>query len=139
MTLLLAHTAATCALAGLAWVVQVVVYPGFLVVGPTPGWPAAHALHSRRITWVVTGPWAVQGLTLAALLLQHRQPLWLLGTASVCALTTVAVTVAVSVPLHARLAVWNEPAARRLVRTTWWRTAAWTGSAGCALAMLALS
>ena len=137
--LLLAHAGSTCALAGLIWVVQLVVYPGFLLVGDGAAWPAVHAAHSRRIAQVVTLPWAVQGVTLALLLVRHREPLWLLVAASVCAVTTVVVTVLVSVPLHERLATYDERAARALVRTNWWRTAAWTAAAGCALAMLALS
>jgi hypothetical protein len=124
--LVLTHAAATCALAGLAWVVQVVVYPAFLQVGPTAGWRAFHTAHSRRITWVVGPPWAVQGGTLAALLVRGDGPAWLLAALSACAATTVVVTLAVSVPLHERLARYDEQAARRLVRTNWWRTAAWT-------------
>lgn len=136
MLLLLAHAASTNALAGLIWVVQLVVYPGFPEVGRTDAWPAAHAAHSRRISLVVGPPWVVQAVTLGLLLLRRDQPGWLLALAGLCALTTVAVTVLVSVPLHARLASYDDAVARRLVRTNWWRTAAWTGSAACALAML---
>ena len=70
MLLLLAHAASTCALAGLVWVVQLVVYPGFREVGPTHAWPAAHAAHSRRISLTVGPPWMVQAVTLALLLLR---------------------------------------------------------------------
>lgn len=137
MTLLLVHAGATCALAGLVWVVQLVVYPAFLAVGPTPGWPAYHAEHSRRMALVVTAPWAVQGLSLAALLLRGDGPVWLLAALSVCALATVVVTVAVSVPIHQRLGTYDEQLARRLLRTNWWRTAAWT--LGAALSLLLVS
>ena len=138
MPLLLAHAAATCFLAGLVWVVQVVVYPSFLETGASPRWPAAHQAHSRRISAVVGPAWVVQAVTLAVLLVQHRQPAAMLAFASVCALATVGVTVLVSVPLHARLASYDDDVARRLIRTNWWRTAAWTGSAAAALAMLAV-
>jgi hypothetical protein len=133
--LLLAHAGATAYLAGLAWTVQLVVYPSFREVGPTPAWPAAHAAHSRRITVAVGPAWAVQGGCVAALLLLRPGPLVLL-TAALAALT-VASTVAVQVPLHARLSRgWDEAAATRLVRSTWLRTAAWTAGAVCALALL---
>ncbi len=140
--LLWAHAVVTTALAGLIWVVQVVVYPGLRVCGPTPAWPAAHAHHTRAMATVVTLPWAVQGLTLAALLVRRPDgvPVLLLVAAGVLAAATVAVTAVWSVPLHGRLARgYDDPLARRLVRTNWLRTAAWTGGAVCALTMLGVA
>ena len=138
MALLLAHAAATCVLAGLVWVVQLVVYPAFLTVGPTPVWPQFRRAHSRAMTLVVVAPWAVQGVTLALLLVAPPAgvPYGLVLLAAALGLVTVGVTAAVSVPLHNRLQPYDEQAARRLLRTNWWRTAAWTGSALCAAAML---
>ena len=138
--LLWAHAAATTALAGLAWVVQLVVYPAFRVVGESPVWPALHAHHTRAMASVVTLPWAVQGLTLAVLL--ARRPagttLPLLALTGVLAATTVVVTVVSSVPLHARLAAgYDDGLARRLVATNWLRTAAWTLGAVCSLVLVA--
>ncbi len=137
MALLLVHAAATCALAGLVWLVQLVVYPSFLLVGTTPAWPAVHAAHTRWITPVVAIPWAVQGVSLALLLLRGGLTPLLVLT-GVLALTTVLVTVVVSVPLHSRLGLaYDEAAAVRLVRTNWLRTAAWTGGAICAVVLAA--
>lgn len=139
--LLWSHAAATTGLAGLVWVVQVVVYPSFRVSGPTPSWPRVHADHTRRMALVVFAPWAVQGLTLAALLLRRPDglPLPLLLLTGVLAATTVVVTVVSSVPLHTRLASgYDDALARRLVATNWLRTAAWTAGAGCALTLAAL-
>ena len=136
--LLWSHAAATTGLAGLVWVVQVVIYPSFLVSGPGPTWPAVHADHTRRMAAVVAVPWAVQGLTLAMLLLRRPEgvPLPLLLVTGALAATTVAVTVLSSVPLHTRLASgYDDALARRLVATNWLRTAAWTTGAGCALAL----
>jgi len=138
--LLWSHAAATTGLAGLIWVVQVVVYPSFRASGPGPMWPAVHADHTRRMAVVVSVPWAVQGLTLAALLLRRPDgaPLPLLLLTGVLAAITVAVTVLSSVPLHTRLAAgYDDDLARRLVATNWLRTAAWTAGAGCALALAA--
>lgn len=139
-TLLWVHAAATTALAGLVWLVQVVVYPSFRVVGPTPAWPAVHAHHTRSMALVVTLPWAAQGATLAALLLRRpagASPALLLLTAALAA-ATVAVTVASSVPLHRRLADGYDAAvAARLVATNWLRTAAWSGGAVCSLVLAA--
>jgi hypothetical protein len=132
MALLLVHLVATAALAGLAWVVQLVVYPSFLLVGGTPAWPAVHAAHTRAVTWAVGPPWAVQGVTLVLLLVRDGlTPL--LALTGLLALATVVATVAVAVPLHTRLGRdWDEAAARRLVRTNWLRTGAWTAGTVCA-------
>jgi hypothetical protein len=132
MLLLLVHLTATAALAGLVWVVQLVVYPSFLLVGRSPAWPALHAAHTRAVGLAVGPPWAVQGVTVAALLVRDgASPLLLLT--GVLALATVVVTVAVSVPLHTRLGeAYDEAAAQRLVSTNWLRTAAWTAGTVCA-------
>ena len=139
VSLLLVHAAACCFLAGLVWVVQVVVYPGFLDVGDTPGWTRVHAAHSVRMTRVVMFPWAVQGLTLVALLVARAAPLPLLAIASMSGLATVVLTATLSVPLHTRLSSYDETVVRRLVATNWWRTAAWTEAALCSLVMVAVS
>ena len=134
-TLALAHAAAATALAGLVWTVQLLVYPGFRESGPTPSWPAVHAAHVRRITPLVAVPWAVQGLSVGGLLLLRPSPLVLAAAAAGAA--TVAVTALVSVPLHRRLEDgWDADVAERLIRTNWWRTAAWTAAAACGLALL---
>jgi len=126
--LLQVHAAATAALAGLVWVVQLVVYPAFLIAGPTAAWPAYHRRHTTATALVVAVPWAVQGLAVAALLVRQPGPLVLLAAA--LAAVTVAVTVLVSVPLHTRLGTaYDDDAARRLIRTNWARTAAWTAGA----------
>jgi hypothetical protein len=132
MVLLLVHLVATAALAGLVWVVQLVVYPSFLLVGGTPAWPAVHAAHTRAVARAVGPPWAVQGLTLALLLLRDGLTPLLVVT-SLLALSTVVVTLAVSVPLHTRLGrAYHEATARRLVVTNWLRTAAWSAGTVCA-------
>ena len=129
--LLQAHALATASLAGLVWVVQLVVYPAFRAVGATGAWDEHHRAHTAAITRVVALPWAVQGVTLAVLLLRRPGPLLLLT--GLLAATTVVVTLAVSVPLHTRLAEgYDEAVAERLVRTNWLRTAAWSAGAVCA-------
>lgn len=138
--LLLAHAGATCFLAGLVWVVQVVVYPAFLTVGPTTAWAEHHEAHSRGITLVVGPPWAVQGLTCALLLLARPAgvPLALALLAGALGLATVVLTLAVQVPLHSRLGEGYDAAlTRRLVRTNALRVAVWSAAALVALVMLA--
>lgn len=138
--LLYAHAAAVLFLAGLSWTVAVVVYPGFAEAAGDD-WSAFHTAHTRRITWVVGPPWAVQGLTVAGLLLTRPNgvPLGLVLLAAASAAATVALTVFAAVPLHERLGEgFDVVLHRRLLRSHWWRTAAWTVAAGAGLAMLVL-
>lgn len=145
MLLLLAHAAAVCALAGMVWTVQLVVYPAFLLVGPplahTPAWAAFHEAHSRGITVAVGAPWAVQGVTCALLLVDRPAgvPLVLALLAGALGLATVVLTLAVQVPLHTRLGQgYDEALARRLLRTNRARVAVWTAAAVVALVALDL-
>ncbi len=135
--LLLLHAATTCFLAGLSWVVQLVVYPSFGIVGPSEQWPSFHAAHSRRITYAVGLPWLVQGVTLAALLVTDTGPRWLLALATACALATVALTVWGAVPTHERLSSFDNGLLHRLLRISAWRTAAWTIGAVASVALVA--
>ena len=134
--LLLVHAGSTCFLAGLAWVVQLVVYPAFLEAGPTAGWGRYHAAHSRRMVQVVTLPWAVQGGSLAALLVTHDGDRVLLLALSFCALATVVLTVWGAVPLHQQLGTFDEQKVRLLLRVNGARTAAWTVGAVLSLALV---
>jgi hypothetical protein len=132
------HLMAVWFCAGLVWVIQLLVYPGFAaMVGPD--WETVHARHTRLMGLLVTGPWALQGLTCAVLLVWRPPgvPLVAALAAGVCGAVTVAVTVGSSVPCHQRLARGWDPAVHaRLVRTNWWRTAAWTLGGVVALVML---
>ena len=129
--LLLVHLVATAVLTGMVWVVQLVVYPAFRTVGPTAAWGVYHRRHTGAMAAVIALPWAVQGLTVGLLLLRRPGPLVLLTAA--LAAGTVLVTVLVSVPLHTRLGeAYDDAAARRLLSTNWWRTAAWTAGTCCA-------
>ena len=138
MALLVVHLAAVAYLTGLVWVVQLVVYPGFLLVGAAPGWPAFHDAHGRAMGLAVGLPWAVQGVTLAVLLVDRPAgvPLVLVLLAAALGLATVVVTLVWSVPLHGRLQPYDERAAARLLATNWWRTAAWTAGLVVAAAMV---
>lgn len=123
--LLLAHAAVTWALVGLIWTVQCVQYPLFAAV-PSEGFLAYHAGHMRRIT-IVVGPLMLAEL-LAAAAIAIRTPSASLAWVGIALLASVwIVTWSLSVPCHDRLAKGFDPAVhRRLVRTNWLRTAAWT-------------
>jgi hypothetical protein len=141
MALLVVHLVAVAYLMGLAWVVQLVVYPAFRHVGPTSAWAAFHAAHSRAMTLAVVVPWFVQGATLVALLVVRPDgvPLWLMLLAVFLGAVTVAVTVLSSVPLHRQLQTYDRARVDRLNATHRLRTAAWTAGSACGAAMVLLA
>ena len=62
--LLLLNFALAAYLTGLIWTVQVVHYPSFGLV-PKAAWPAFHAAHTRRMSFVVLAPMVLElGLAL---------------------------------------------------------------------------
>jgi len=136
---LLAHVAATLFMTGVIWFVQLVHYPLFAAVG-NAGFVAYAGEHGRRTTWVVIPAMTVElgsGVALAV-----RRPEGV-GAVSVWAgLALLAAiwlsTMLVQVPRHRVLGGGFDDAAwRRLVRTNWLRTAAWTARAILVLAMVA--
>jgi len=137
--LLLVHLAATWAMVGLIWFVQVVHYPLFAAVG-ADGFVGYAADHVRRTGWVVAPPMLVEGAS--ALLLLGWRPaavpaswVWV-GFAGVVLVWLS--TALLQVPRHRRLGAGFDPAvARALVATNWLRTAVWTARGGLALAMVA--
>lgn len=136
---LVAQVVSTLWLAGMIWTIQVVHYPLFDLVGGD--FVAYESAHSTRISLLLLGPWAVQGVTTAWVLLARPAgvPSWMVFTAAVLAAATVLVTVLVSVPQHDVLRDGFDVAAHTtLVRTNWLRTAAWTGHGVLALWMLVL-
>ena len=116
-------TATTCYLAGLAWVVQLVVYPAFRLVGREE-WPRFHAHHSRTITWAVGPAWALQGVAAATVLVTRRDAA--AAALGLLAVVPVVVTAAWAVPAHARLDGQDPALLDRLQRAHAVRTAAWT-------------
>lgn len=136
--LLLAHAAATWAMVGLIWFVQVVHYPLFAAVGTAESRDYAR-LHQRRTTFVVGPPMLVELATAAWI--AWRLPAGVSPALAWSGLALVAVVWAsthrLQVPEHARLLAGRDDAViRRLVRGNWLRTAAWTARGAIALAML---
>lgn len=134
---LVVHLVAAAVLAGVGWVVQLVVYPAFRLVGAGE-WARYHDRHMRGITRVVTVPWLAQAVSAGALLVTPAAgglPAALVLAA--LALVTVATTVAAAVPAHGRLATAPEAAdLAALLRANLARTLAWTGSTALAAALL---
>lgn len=123
------HIAVTIAMAGILWVVQLAVYPLFGTVGRAD-FAGYHRRYTTGIGYVVGPLMAIEVLTAAALLWQGFRPVPFVASLALLAVNWVS-TAAVQVPLHHRLARGYElPAHRRLVRSNWVRTIAWTARAG---------
>ena len=122
MLWLLVHLVTTAVLTGVGWVVQVVVYPAFALVGPGE-WPEYHRRHVVRIGWVVGPPWLVQGVSVGMLLLASPWEFALLG---VLAAAGVALTVLAAVPAHERLDTDRD--LRILLRANLLRSLVWSAA-----------
>jgi hypothetical protein len=122
------HAGVTCFMVGLIWFVQVVHYP-LLASLTGDGYGEYHMLHARLTTRLVVPVMAVEGVS-AALLLVARPapvpPLWLqCGLA--LAIGIWMSTALVQVPAHQGLCRSFEAGVhRRLVRSNWLRTIAWS-------------
>jgi hypothetical protein len=134
---LVVHLVAAAVLAGVGWVVQVVVYPAFRLVGPAE-WARYHAGHTGAISRVVAVPWLVQGVSTAALLLAPDPGGRTAALAlAVLALVTVVATVAVAVPVHGRITAGpGTKDVADLLRANLVRTVAWSASTVLAAALL---
>lgn len=135
---LLVHAAATWAMVGVIWMVQLVQYPGFRLVG-AEAFRTYHAQHSTRITMIVGPLMLVEGLSALALLGWRPERVGIVPVVAGLALLAVALgtTMFVSVPLHGVLAGGLDAAAAdRIVATNWIRTVAWTARGALAVWLL---
>jgi uncharacterized membrane protein len=127
--LLVFNFALAAYLAGLIWVVQLVVYPALALVGKNE-FPRYHAAHTRGMGFAAGAPMVFE-LALAAWLAWVAYPLWgagwALGQLALVVATWLA-TFLVAVPFHNRLEAqgYNYIAIDGLTRTNWLRTLAWT-------------
>jgi hypothetical protein len=139
MAWLVVHLVATAVLTGVAWVSLGVIYPAFALVGSAQ-WPSYHAAHVRAITRVIAVPWAAQGVSTAALLLDPPDgDLPAAVVLAAFALAAVALTFLGAVPAHNRLgaaATVDAHVLTRLNRVHLVRSLVW--SAETALAALLL-
>lgn len=136
---LLAQLAATWAMVGLIWFVQVVHYPLMATVGPADA--VRYATDHQRLTGLVVGPpMLVEGLSTLWLLGSRPAGVswWLPWAGGIALAVALGSTVALQVPLHERRARGiDHEAGRRLVTTNWVRTAAWSARGGLVLVMAA--
>lgn len=135
--LLAAHAAATWAMTGLIWFVQVVHYPLFAAVGPA-AFPAYHAAHTRLTTLVVAPLMLVEAALAVWLVAARADSAWVVWTGAALLAVVWLATFGLSVPRHNWLAAHGADAVvlRTLVSTNWVRTIAWTLRAVLAAWML---
>ena len=128
MSLLLIHLAATWALVGLIWFVQIVHYPLLGAVGNAE-FSAYEQRHMSLTTWVVAPPMLVEAAT--ALLLFWFRPAgvatWQMWAGVVLLAIIWLSTALLQVPCHDTLSKgFDAEVHRRLVATNWVRTIAWS-------------
>lgn len=126
------HLAATWALIGLIWTIQLVHYPLFAQVGRET-FVAYHQRHTRQMTWIVAPLMLAELLTAAWLVFAGSRETWLLASLVPLAFNWLS-TWLWQIPLHNVLAKgFDAKAHQRLVATNWWRTAAWSFRGVCLL------
>lgn len=119
------HFAVTCALAGLIWVVQLVVYPAFQDVERSR-FVLWHAAYTQRVAYLVGPLMGIELVTGMAWLAARPGDSFALAGAGLIVVNWVS-TAFIQVPLHRRLeAGFEADVHRRLVATNWIRTVAWT-------------
>jgi len=138
VALLSLHLAATAAMFGLIWFVQVVHYPLFAAVG-RDGFVSYEAAHRRRTAFVVGPLMAAEGLTAGLLVIAPPAGVGLALPAAGLVLLGVihTSTVWLQVPRHAELNEgYDDATLRRLVLSNWVRTVGWSVRCAIAVAML---
>ena len=130
MGLQAANLALAAYMAGVIWIVQVVLYPGFALVGERE-WAAYHAAHARRITPVVAPAMLAHPGVALALVLEAPDVLRIVNLA--LAAGVLAVTATVFARAHRTL---TPAGTSRLLRLNAGRVVAWTASLGVAVALV---
>ena len=136
--LVVAHAAATLVMVGVIWFVQVVHYPLMARVSASE-FAAYEREHQNRTTFVVAPTMLIEAVAAALLFVVvppgSRRILPAVGIALLAVIWLS--TFLLQVPLHTRLADGFDPGAqRKLVRSNWLRTVAWTGRGILVLVML---
>jgi len=132
-----AHAVATLLMTGLIWFVQVVHYPLMCRVERS-AFPTYEAAHMHRTTWIVA-PLMLTEIVTAAIIVFISGPIpsWLAWSGAALVGVNWLSTSAVQVPCHRRLSTgFDEAIWRRLVRTNWVRTVAWSMRSAIAVLML---
>ncbi len=132
--LLIVHLVATAFMTGLIWFVQVVHYPLFASVG-REAFVAYERKHTTLTTLVVGPTMLIEAATALWIVTRSTTALSLTGAALLGVVWLS--TAFVQASCHRRLERgFDEGVARRLVRTNWIRTVAWSWRTAVAAALL---
>jgi hypothetical protein len=125
--ILTGHLLATSVMVGIIWFVQLIHYPLFAEYVRSE-WPRVSTRHQLLTSRLVFVPMLTEVvLSVLWVILDCH---WLSLTALVLTGVTGFSTVLISVPIHQKLeAHWDDQLHRRLCRTNWIRTIAWTAHA----------
>tara|TARA_B100000085_G_scaffold37956_1_gene31081 strand:+ start:1517 stop:2071 length:555 start_codon:yes stop_codon:yes gene_type:complete len=132
------HAAATMAMVGLIWTVQVVHYPLFESVG-AEAYPNYQSRHIDRIGAVLVVPWGLEGLSIVALLVLARErTMRVLAVAGAALMGLILlVTMIWAAPVHGELLDGFDPEQHdTLMVSNLVRTLLWTARGGVAMAMV---
>lgn len=132
------HAAATMAMVGLIWTVQVVHYPLFESVG-AEAYPQYQSRHIDRIGAVLVVPWGLEGLSIVALLVLARdRAMRMLAVAGAALMGLILlVTMIWAAPVHGELLDGFDSGQHdTLMASNLVRTLLWTARGGVAMAMV---
>jgi len=125
---LLANLASSLVMTGLIWFVQIVHYPLFASVGARE-FAGYEKKHSQLTSLVVGPPMLIEAASALGLafLSQGRLAAWAVWVGLALVAFIWLSTAAIQVPCHSRLeAGFDSRIHRKLVRSNWTRTVAWT-------------
>lgn len=137
---LIANLAGTALMVGFIWTIQLLTYPMMAAV-PDDGFVAFELMHRTRVTAVlaVLAPLEIVAAAGVAAFVDEV-PAWMsIGSGAVLVAIWCS-TLLYYAPLHMRLSSgFDAMIHRRLVRTNWVRTAAWTLRGAAAVTMIAIA
>lgn len=122
-TLLIIHLVCCFLMTGIIWLVQVILYPNFFLVGENE-FSAVHRFHTQRITWLVAPLMSLELFTGAWLYLNSPNSFFFWNLVSIVSLWLL--TAFVNVPTHNRLKYDSRISKKNLVYRNWPRTLIWT-------------
>ena len=137
---LVANLVGTTLLVGFIWTIQLLTYPMMQAV-PADGFVAYELMHRNRVTALLALLAPIEIVATAGVVVfVDYVTAWLsIGAATLLFLIWLS-TLLFFAPLHMRLAAAYDPRVhRRLVRTNWIRTAAWTARLAAGVAMLSFA
>jgi hypothetical protein len=137
---LVANLAGTTLMVGFIWTIQVLVYPMMAAV-PADGFVAYELQHRNRVTALLALIAPLEIVAAAGVVVfVDDVPGWLSMGAAALLFAIWLSTLVFYAPLHMRLSTGFDPLVhRRLVRSNWIRTAAWTARGVAAIVMIAVA